>query len=111
MVNDVRAFEDKTTDFKAEKRTWGEHVNKTIIEHNGEFYFQCIPEKKLSALYERADGSLIEYSEFAAFVPKPKEAFKDVSRQETEVKVDIRSFKLSSIIAVTIEDQIRYVGA
>lgn len=110
LVNDIRSFEDKSTDFKAEKRTWGEHVNASIIEHNGEYYLQCIPEKKYAYSYERADGSKIEYSEFDAFVPKPKEAFKDVSRQETEVRVDIRTFKLSSIIALVIEDTIRYVS-
>lgn len=97
VVNEVREAEGNKEEFVAEARKWGAHVNNAIIEKDGGYYMSMIEIEKVGdVVYELADGSQIQYSEFAEYMP----AYKASSRTETDTKIKYRSFKLANIKGV-----------
>lgn len=105
-VNNVRALEDKATNFDVEERKWGEHVNATIIKKGDTLYMQTIEIEKVAVTYE-LNGKAIPFDDFAMFVPEVKPSPKQALAND----VKVRAFKLDNVIGVNIENKVRYVGA
>jgi len=107
-VNDARLLEgDLDKSFRSGERAWGEHVNKAIVENDGQFYLNVIEVAKVgSPVYELLDGTRVDYSVFEAFVPEYKGSVKQ--RLQDEVKV--RSFKLENVIGLNIDNKVRYIA-
>lgn len=124
-VNNVRALEDKATNFDVEERKWGEHVNATIIKKGDTLYMQTIEIEKVFAVYEMdrvklddkgnavmvngkpvLEAYTVPYDDFAMFVPEAKPSPKQALNND----VKVRAFKLDNVIGVNIENKVRYSG-
>ena len=106
-VNDQRLLEGVAQDFVAEGRSWGKHVNGSIVEHQGNFYLHCVEiEKKNDVIYERRNGKKVEKSEFEAFMPP----YRGTAKQELEDDVKVRDFKLMNVIGINIANKVRYIN-
>ena len=106
-VNDQRLIEGVAQDFVTEQRAWGKHVNRSIVEHHGQFYLHCIEiEKQGKAVYETMGGKKVDYADLLAFIPK----YNGTVKQELEDEVKVRDFKLQNVIGINIADKVRYVN-
>lgn len=106
-VNDQRLLEGIAQDFVAGSRNWGKRVNGSIVEKQGQLYLHCIVGKKVGkAKYETKSGRAVDYSEFAAFVPK----YNGTPSQELENEVQVRDFKLQNVIGLNIDDKVRFIN-
>lgn len=107
-VSTARMLEGKEQDFEVEGRKWGVHNNKSIIEKNGQLYLQAIEGDKIGTpVYETENGTEVSYDELKAFIP----AYNSSKKQDLEVDVKVRTFKLENVIGMFIPSkQVRYVG-
>lgn len=108
MVNAHRFLEQKNMNFESEARKWGEHVNGVIVKKDGQLYVNVIELSKQGEVsYEKADGTKIQYNEFAAFVP----VYKPSPKQALDKEVKVRSFKMKNVIGMFIESlEVRYTN-
>ena len=106
-VNDQRLLEGVAQDFVSEGRSWGKHVNGSIVENHGQFYLHCVEiEKQGKAVYETKGGKKVDYADLLAFIPK----YNGTAKQELEDEVKVRDFKLQNVIGINIADKVRYVN-
>lgn len=106
-VNDQRLLEGVPQTFEAGHRLWGKHVNRSIVEHQGQFYLHCIEiEKKNDVVYENARGKKVEKSAFEAFIPP----YRGSPNQMIVDDVKVRDFKLQNVIGINIANKVRYIN-
>lgn len=98
QVNEVRAQENKSQDFIAEKRKMGGvNINNCIIDKDGQLYITTILKStgNTSYLY---NNKQIEKSTFEKFLPIKK----DYNNQGIDNKVIVNTFKLENIVEIEI---------
>lgn len=100
-VNLQRWREGVTGGFQAQGRAWGEHADGCLIEHHGTLYLRCKVERAISRHYEDSDGNLLDPEAVAPFLTKRRSA----PQQGVERQVVERSYKLGSILSITIDGQ------
>lgn len=107
-VNTARMLEGKAQDFEVEARKWGVHVNKSIVEKNGQLYLMVIEEEKIGTpVYETENGVEVSYDDLKPFIP----AYNPAPKQDLENDVKVRTFKLENVIGMFIPQmKVRYVG-
>lgn len=107
-VNHQRIAEGKSMDFEAASARWGTPISKAITEKEGKFYLKLIPGIRLNDIvYEDQDGNRLLQEEFIRFVPVAKP--NGSGRQEVDQAVVFRTYKLDSIIALTIPGIMEYI--
>lgn len=108
-VNEERMLQngDVSSSFVAGERKWGDKVNKSIIEKDGEFYLSCIEVGKIGEpVYIDGDGNRIEFEQIEPFMP----AYSAPTNQGLTDVVKYRTYKLVNIIGMNIEGKARYVS-
>lgn len=109
-VNHQRVVEGKEMDFEASKPKWGTPISKAISEKDGSYYLKLIPGIKLAGnSYEDQDGKPLEYSDFERFIPVAKPVSSS-GRQEVDQAVVFRTYKLDSILKITIPGIMEYIA-
>lgn len=107
-VNHQRIAEGKEMDFEAANARWGTPISKAITEKDGKFYLKLIPGIRLNdTYYQDQDGKRVLQEEFIRFVPVSKPS--GSGRQEVDQAVVFRTYKLDSIIGLTIPGIMEYV--
>ena len=98
-VNSQLAAENKSADFVAGGRSWGEHVNGAIVKNGNAYYLHAIEVDKIDhAVYENSCGAVVNYSDIAPFIP----TYKGAVNQGVDKEVKVRDYKMSSIINIYI---------
>lgn len=99
MVNKRLAAEGKPADFQVSPRKWGHRVKDVpMVEHNGELYLEAVF-IKAGAVHYLLDGQPVAESDIIG-LPVKKE-YED-QQGGVDNKVQLRTFKLSSIKALRI---------
>lgn len=96
-VNEIRQQEEKSVDFVAEGRVWGE-AKGALIENNGAVYLNAILVDTIGSEYFTENGDPISINEFQQFFSTAK----SVSRQGTDEEVKVRNYKIESILDVQL---------
>jgi len=97
MINKRLAEEGKSSDFTVGPRTWGTRIKNTpFVEHNGEMYLEVIFLRAGDVSYHR-DGVAVDKRDING-LNEPAEG----NQGGLDNKVIIRTFKFSSITAITI---------
>lgn len=106
VVNNVREFEGKAADFVAQERSWGKKINGAFIEkEDGSLYLSAIEVEKVGDVsYVDSDGKSVDKKDFEQFMP----AVSGNKSQGTDIKVNYRTYKMSSVIGLTIVGQIKF---
>ena len=99
-VNDNRLMEGVKQNFKAEGLSWGTAIDNILIQKGEELYIKTFPVKSIgSPTFLTSDGNIVNKAALQAFIPVPSET----SRQGTEDKVVVRTFKMSSILEMSFD--------
>lgn len=98
QVNEVRAEENKSQDFIAEKRKMGGvNINNCIIDKEGQLYITTILKSTGQKSY-MYNNEVVEKELFERFVPIKKE----YNNQGVDNKVIVNTFKLENIVEIEI---------
>lgn len=96
-VNDNRVMEDKKANFEAQGLPWGTAINNVVILKDGKPYIKTIEVGKIgTATYFDDKGNIVKYSDLLPFLP----TFTPNNKQGLEDVVQVRTFKLSSILSI-----------
>ena len=99
-VKQQQAVEGVPVNFEAEKLTWGKHICKAVIEHNGGLYLQTITVgKRGKTVYENSKGEEVNFADIVEFMPAKKASVK----QNLEDEVQVRTYAFTSILEVVIK--------
>ena len=99
-VKQQQAVEGVPTDFEKEKLSWGKHICKAVIEHNGGMYLQTITVgKRGKSVYENSKGEAVNFEDIEEFMP----AYKPSAKQHLEDEVQVRTYAFKSILEVVIK--------
>lgn len=100
LVNIQRLVEGVEEDFKAEGLRWGKAINNVVVEKDGQFYVKTIElERDENKVYIKEDGTVVDYADLKPFIPK----YNGSNKQQLEEQVNVRTFKISSILSMKIE--------
>lgn len=102
-VNNQRDREGKETDFVAESRAWGEHVEgaSALIYYNGQYYLSCKLERTIATQY-LVDGEVVDYETVVKpYMPVRKES----SRQGVDKTVKPMNPFLKNIETITMNGE------
>lgn len=98
-VNYQRERENKTPDFTALPRKWGQRIQGTpLVEHNGNVYLETKVQRVLDSQYV-VDGRFVADYEVE---PHLRAGSGDDGRQDLENPVVLRDFKLENIMSVNM---------
>ena len=90
--------EEKAFDFKAEKRTWGETINRSLVEHKGKLYLRSILVKSKSVQWiDKVTGNIVDVSQYLKERKESKKQAEIGLTKENQVKYF--NPKLSNIVA------------
>lgn len=104
-VNRQLTREDKSADFEAMPRQWGERLVRPdgtltpIVQHKGANYLELKVQNSLESKYVFNDKEL-DKDVITPFLPK------SVSRQGTDKEVIVRDYKLESVLEATINGEL-----
>jgi len=92
-------------DFQLQPRTWGERIKNTpLVFHKGEFYLEVMFTGKVGDVKYFFEGKEIAKEKLTNYLRAKKEG----NQGGLEKKVIIRTYKIESITAITIDKQ-KYV--
>lgn len=104
-VNNQLGRENKENDFESAPRQWGQKVNdsKVLLQHvnkDGEYnqYFQFNPRQHISTVYVDENGNVLDKSLIEDFISDKKPS----SRQGTNKEIIWRTYKVGSILGVSV---------
>ena len=104
-VNRQRGREGKVEDFRPEPRKWGQRVEGTpLVFHKGQTYLELKVERSLGHSYVWANGDVMsdeEVEQLKSHLRKRKQP----ETQGTDKEIILRDYKLSNIIAITMNGQ------
>jgi hypothetical protein len=92
VVNEQLRYEGKQDGFVAEKSTYGDFINRTILQNGEQLYVRVIANGTAPATYEH-NGAQVNYSDFERFVPIRKPGLS----QGTEEQVQVRNIKIENV--------------
>lgn len=101
-VNRQLIREEKTPDFEAQERRWGENINGIVVEKDGKFYMRVKPQRSKKPIYiARRPGQpfiRVEKSKIEEWLPKVYPA----QNQGTDKEILHRDYMISNLRTVSI---------
>ena len=100
-VNRQLDREDKTPDFVAAPRQWGERIPGTVLVTNkGKTYLETKVEKSIEHKYLGANGTVLADELVAPFLPS-----KGASRQGTDKEIIVRDYDIANIRTIACKGE------